>query len=280
MAERYPTIEDFDAGQTQPRDNVPIDVDPTASTKPDLRAREKAELGDDADFFAAADAHEQDHGHAAASGGRTADAVDGEHDLLGDYNDGPDGSSGLDLDGAALSSTFQGAFPALDTHNSNIGPGGTITGNNEPFLTTAHPVSSAGASAGHETGLQVESEPDVIKQWKERRAQAIHHRDKLSASRKAETEKAARAAIDDFYGTYNGKKEKTIAQTRREADDFLAHREDTTAGGTSWERIAKLVDLTGKGAKGGAAGGGGKDRFRELLLSLKKDQKAPGATGY
>jgi len=59
----------------------------------------------------------------------------------------------------------------------------------------------------------------------------------------------------------------------------LESREDTSAGGTSWERIAKLVDLSGKGVKGGASGTG-KEKFRELLLSLRKDEKAPGATGY
>jgi hypothetical protein len=59
----------------------------------------------------------------------------------------------------------------------------------------------------------------------------------------------------------------------------LESREDTAAGGTSWERIAKLVDLSGKGARGGASGSE-KAKFRELLMSLKKDEKAPGATGY
>jgi hypothetical protein len=59
----------------------------------------------------------------------------------------------------------------------------------------------------------------------------------------------------------------------------LENREDTSAGGTSWERIAKLVDLSGKGAKGGASGTG-KEKFRELLLTLRKDEKAPGSTGY
>lgn len=117
------------------------------------------------------------------------------------------------------------------------------------------------------------------RQWREQRALALEHRDQLSESRKQETIKAARAAIDDFYENYNAKKEKNIAQTRKEAESFLASREDTSAGGTSWERIAKLVDLSGKGARGGATGTG-KERFRELLLSLKKDDKAPGATGY
>ena len=69
-----------------------------------------------------------------------------------------------------------------------------------------------------------------------------------------------------------------MAQTRKEAEEFMAGREDTSSGGTSWERIAKLVDLSGKGSKGGAVGTG-KERFRELLVGLKKDEKAPGAGG-
>jgi hypothetical protein len=59
----------------------------------------------------------------------------------------------------------------------------------------------------------------------------------------------------------------------------LESREDTSAGGTSWERIAKLVDLSGKGARGGGSGTE-KAKMRELLMSLRKDEKAPGATGY
>jgi hypothetical protein len=56
----------------------------------------------------------------------------------------------------------------------------------------------------------------------------------------------------------------------------LEKRDDTTAGGTSWDRISKLVDLSGKGTAGNASG---KERFRELLVSLRKDEKAPGASG-
>jgi hypothetical protein len=89
----------------------------------------------------------------------------------------------------------------------------------------------------------------------------------------------ARQNIDDFYDNYNNKKEKEVAKTRKEAEEFLKNRDDTTAGGTSWERISKLVDLSGKGTKGGASGSE-KQRFREILISLRKDEKAPGATGY
>lgn len=90
-------------------------------------------------------------------------------------------------------------------------------------------------------------------------------------------EKAQRD-IDDFYVAYNNKIDKQKAQTSAEAEKFLASREDTSAGGTSWERIAKLVDVSGKGSAGGASGSG-KERFRELLLSLRKDEQAPGASG-
>lgn len=146
-----------------------------------------------------------------------------------------------------------------------MAPGGMITGTPAPYQSSYTPALD-------------EEEPEVIKQWRERRDLSLQDRAEKSSARQAETVKAAQQSIDDFYENYNSKKEKTIVQTRREAEEFLANREDTSAGGTSWERIAKLVDLSGKGAKGGAAGGG-KDRFRDLLLNLKKDPNAPGSTG-
>ena len=146
-----------------------------------------------------------------------------------------------------------------------IGPGGTITGPTVP-------------QPSFSNYAQQEEEPQVIREWRERRDMALQHRAEVAAEKKEKTVKAAQTSIDEFYENYNNKKDKTIAQTRKEADEFLANRDDTTAGGTSWERIAKLVDLSGKGAKGGAAGTG-KEKFRELLMNLRKDEKAPGASG-
>lgn len=108
---------------------------------------------------------------------------------------------------------------------------------------------------------------------------ALQHRDEVSQNKKEETVKAAHQAIDDFYENYNNKKDKTVSQTRKEAEEFLKSREDTTAGGTSWDRVSKLVDLSGKGSSGGAQGSA-KSKFREMLLNLRKDEKAPGASGY
>lgn len=115
--------------------------------------------------------------------------------------------------------------------------------------------------------------------WREKRDAEISRREEIASNKKTERVQKAQRDVDDFYENYNTKKDKSIARTRNEAKEFLENRQDTSSGGTSWERVAKLVDLSGKGAKGGAAGGG-KEKFRELLMDLRKDEKAPGASGY
>jgi len=75
----------------------------------------------------------------------------------------------------------------------------------------------------------------------------------------------------------------------------LDSRENTVAGGTAWERIAKLVDMSDKAVRSGRSD---KTAFRATLMSLRKDEKvctlvlnhprhntdflsqAPGASGY
>ncbi|CZS93286.1 probable CLC1 Clathrin light chain [Rhynchosporium agropyri] len=241
MANRFPSLEEFDSGaQTEAQGSSGFEGN-------DFLSREKALLGDDADQF-------------ATGNDNSAYVVDGNDDLLG----------GGDMGGGNEQvNEFESSFPSIDTQNESVAPGGSIT-NTGPFR-SSQPT--------YQAHMSDEEEPEVIKQWRERRDLALQEREARSAERKEETVKAAQQNIDDFYENYNSKKEKSIAATRREAEQFLESREDTSAGGTSWERIAKLVDLSGKGAKGGASGSE-KAKFRELLMSLKKDEKAPGATGY
>lgn len=138
---------------------------------------------------------------------------------------------------------------------------------------------SVSYNSGYGAYTEEEEEPEVIKEWREKRDAQIAKRAEQFATQRGETVKEAQQNIDEFYENYNNKKEKGITQTRKDAEQFLASREDVTSGGTSWERISKLVDISGKGPKGGASGSG-KERFRELLMSLRKDEKAPGAEGY
>lgn len=159
-----------------------------------------------------------------------------------------------------------------------MAPGGTITGN--AFLPGApHQVSapqSLNAPSFPSNNQYSQEEPDVVREWRERRDLQIQHREEVAAGRKADTIKAAQQAIDEFYDNYNNKKERNLATTKKEAEEFMAKREDTSSGGTSWQRIAKLVDVK----KGPAAAAAGKERFRDMLLSLQKDENAPGAKGY
>lgn len=121
-----------------------------------------------------------------------------------------------------------------------------------------------------------DSEP--IKEWKARQELEIQRRDELSESKRNETLEKAKKAIDDFYENYNSKRDDAIDQTENEAKEFIEQRDSAVAGGgTSWDRIVKLIDISDKGTK---SGGRDKSRFRELLLSLKGDANAPGAAGY
>ncbi|KAH6655250.1 clathrin light chain [Truncatella angustata] len=236
MADRFPSLDDFDSGaQTNVNDVGSPDAD-------DFLAREQALLGDDAAQF--------------ATSNDSAAFVDTSDDLLGEGDD-----SHLEQ------SQFQNQFPDINSGNDAVGPSGSITG------------PSVSYNSGFQAHAEEEQEPEVITQWRQKRDASNAKRAEQFAQQKAETVKEAQQNIDDFYENYNNKKDKTISQTRKEAEEFLAKREDTVSGGTSWERIAKLVDISGKGQKGGA-NGSGKERFRELLMTLRKDEKAPGAEGF
>ncbi|KAG5999738.1 hypothetical protein E4U21_006374 [Claviceps maximensis] len=236
MADRFPSIDEFDAGaQTEMKES------PTEPSADDFLARERALLGDDAIQFAT---------------GEDTTIVDPQGDLL--------------AQSVAEGSAFESQFP--DLADPSVATGGPLGGSS---ITD----SSVNFNSGYHTQAGNEEEPEVIQQWREQRDARIAKRAEQFASQRSETINEAQQNIDDFYENYNTKKEKGIAQSRKEAERYLDSCEDITSGGTSWERIARLIDVSGKGARGGAAGSG-KERFREILTSLRKDEKAPGATGY
>ncbi|BFZ53131.1 Clathrin light chain [Savitreella phatthalungensis] len=182
--------------------------------------------------------------------------------------------------------SFERSFPAVggDSQGGQFGmisapsgpyiPGGGSAGAEQ--VTKSFARASLGGADGEEGG-----EPQVIRDWREKQAIQIERRDEVSRRRKEETIAAARTAVDDFYDNYNAKRDKEIARTRKQQEEMLAQRDDTQSGGTTWERIAKLVDLKdgAKGSSGPSAAHAGRDvsRMRDLLVSLRKDQNAPSA---
>ncbi|RPA83577.1 hypothetical protein BJ508DRAFT_413255 [Ascobolus immersus RN42] len=176
-----------------------------------------------------------------------------------------------DLLRASNTQSYDAGFPDISGGDQTEfgGPGGTFT-SAAPYLPPQTELYGAAPTA------QEEEEPQVIKEWRERQALEIQRRDELSAKRKAETIEKAQVAIDDFYENYNIKKDKTIAQTRQEAEEYLKSIQENSSGdGNSWDKIAKYVDMSEKKARGA---GPDKTRFREMLLSLRKDDNAPGAS--
>lgn len=239
MVDRFPSLEELDSAVHTEAQ----DLTPfeTAGVD-DFLSREKALLGDDADQF--------------TSGQENIEFLaDGPPELLNEDL--------LTNENNEAVINFESSFPDIDSRNQNIASGAT----------------ASNYQSSQQPQFLDENEPEPIRQWRERRDLALAERITLSEERKQGTIKIAQQNIDEFYENYNAKKEKGIAQTRLDAEEYLNNREDTSAGGTSWERIAKLVNLSGKGIEGGA-NGTNKARFRDLLLSLKKDEKAPGASGY
>jgi len=126
-----------------------------------------------------------------------------------------------------------------------------------------------------------EPESDAVRAWREKQEEEIASRDKASAERKEEMIRKAEAAIDDFYAGYNQKKEKQIAQNKENEAAFVQARDDALAKGTTWERIADLVELQDSRSKTVAKGSRDVSRMKEVLLTLKREgDKAPNAAGY
>lgn len=126
-----------------------------------------------------------------------------------------------------------------------------------------------------------EPESEAIRAWREKQKEDIAKRDAASAERKEEIIRKAEKAIDDFYATYNQKKEKQISANKENEAAFIQARDDALGRGTTWERIAEMIDLQDSRSKTAAKGTRDLSRMKEILLSLKREgDSAPNASGY
>jgi hypothetical protein len=166
---------------------------------------------------------------------------------------------------------FQSAFPQVEQHQA---PSGMISAPTEPYVPGFQTAADAAQPSSSAGGFISGEEPEVIREWRARQQQQIEKRDAESAKKKERQIADAQKQIDDFYDQYNAKRDKAVAAIRKEQEAFLAKRDETTSGGTTWERIVKLIDTKDKAA---IRGGRDVSRMRELLLDLRKDADAPSA---
>lgn len=151
-------------------------------------------------------------------------------------------------------------FPSVEEVNASVSRGDSASGTPGPESRTLN---------------LDESEP--IKEWKARQELEIKRRDELSETKRNEIRDKAKKAIDDFYENYNNKKDSSVEEVRSAAKEFVEELNNAVSGGTTWDRVLKLIDTSDKSVR---AGGRDKTRFKEILLSLKGDPDAPGAAGY
>lgn len=91
---------------------------------------------------------------------------------------------------------------------------------------------------------------------------------------KKELQDEAIKHIDDFYDSYNKKKEQQLEDAAKEAEAFLKKRDEFFGqDNTTWDRALQLINQD----DADIIGGRDRSKFKEILLRLKGNAKAPGA---
>ncbi|CAG8484308.1 10893_t:CDS:2 [Ambispora leptoticha] len=243
--EDFPALEGFTTSS-----NLNLSSDPTA----DFLAREQATLGEDAALF-----------NAPLSNNSSTVATE-----LEGFPEIPTVAS---ISSATLpvTTSFTATTPDYSAFHSEFPPVELATTN----ISTIQPSFDGLSQVTDEE----EQENEVLREWRERQRELIAERDEASEQKKKETIKQAHDEIDKFYSEYNEKKAIAQQHNRNQEELFIQERDDITSG-TSWERICKILSLVNAQSKSTNKHEKDVSRFKELLLDLKKDEKAPGAGGY
>ncbi|KAJ3158324.1 hypothetical protein HDU86_003033 [Geranomyces michiganensis] len=273
----------------------PVSDDPTA----DFLAREQAALGADAALFG------NDYAGTPVAASNT---TNNNNDIFGAFPPagGADGGFGGGFgDQPSSANVFAQQQSGFDA-DAPVFPSDLNLAAAVPL-----PFDHTGGSSVDSFKQEPEVEPEVIRAWREDFAALVASRDAKSKAKAAEVASAAKDALERFYAEYNEKKGKSVARNKEMEKKAVAERDDVSSG-TVWDRVVKQieqvtstsanastkgkVDLTkgrlttdgnkaGKDGKkdgaGGAAGGASTKtrdtaRMKQLLMSLRKDPKAPG----
>jgi len=181
---------------------------------------------------------------------------------------------------------FEDQFPELDTPvaQSAVSPPINKPSFGAPSPFAPRPQPSSFASPPVFGQVEEEEEPQVIKDWRAAQEEEIHARDEKSKKSRAHTISEAESSIDAFYEDHAKRKERNIRENKDAEEEYLANLTSSLTEGTTWERIAKLVELENSQSKTIARAGPGTTdltRFKEVLLRLKREgNAAPGAAGY
>lgn len=171
---------------------------------------------------------------------------------------------------------FEEQFPDINSANcavsSDQNGSATVSSGNDNG--EADDDFSTFEGANQSTESVKEDRSEVVDQWKQRRAVEIHEKDLKDEELKKELQDEAIKHIDDFYDSYNKKKEQQLEDAAKEAEAFLKKRDEFFGqDNTTWDRALQLINQD----DADIIGGRDRSKFKEILLRLKGNAKAPGA---
>lgn len=178
-------------------------------------------------------------------------------------------------DADLLDAGDNGEDDEFDDFTSNNNEDTTV---NEATAFQDNTSSNSNSNNTSEPAKNVEVNDDaqrVISEWKESHQREIEDRDQRETEEKTTLQNEAITYIDEFYETYNNKKQEAIAASEAAAKEFIENRDKffQQEGTTTWDRAFQLIN------EEDAAVVGGRDRtkFKEILQRLQGKADAPGA---
>lgn len=201
-----------------------------------------------------------------ATEGDETDFLKREADILGDEFKTEQDSELLKQDEDEDIKEFENQFPELDE-----APAAAIQ-------EQAAPENDEDDEFGEPQAATSTTTPsEAISHWKERRDLEISQRDQADEEAKEQLQEEAVKHIDNFYENYNKKKQQQLETTSKEAEQFLKERDEFFAQkNTTWDRALQLINTD----DADVVGGRDRSKFKEILLRLKGNEKAPGASSY
>lgn len=201
-----------------------------------------------------------------ATAGDETDFLKREADILGDEFKTEQDSELLKQDEDEDIKEFENQFPELDG-----APAAAIQ-------EQAAPENDEDDEFGEPQAATSTTTPsEAISHWKERRDLEISQRDQADEEAKEQLQEEAVKHIDNFYENYNKKKQQQLETTSKEAEQFLKERDEFFAQkNTTWDRALQLINTD----DADVVGGRDRSKFKEILLRLKGNEKAPGASSY
>jgi len=262
---------------------------PESDPQADFLARERAALGDDLSSFSSSSnqPQSQDKDYETSASAFPDLGGDDDEDALAGFTGGaPVGNAGMgqqvSVTGDNEFAAFEQDYPEVEIpsqQSNGFDQQSYSNGNDAPMSNYANPYSQPTSFV--QPPQPNDDESEFIQTWRAKQSQEIAEREEKAQGKKEETIAKARNAIDNFYKDYNSKKEKSIAQNKEDEEKFKSTQSDSLAQGTTWERICTLVDLTDSRSKTSTKSKQDLSRFKEVLLSLKREgENAPGAGGY